>query len=312
MYGKIIDLMDDENFYKVPKFLEIAEISPLALYLFSRMLDQYRYHVRHSDNPAHRDMLALGWFWWTFPDIEKHVGLKKDQARACLKELETVMLVEKTTKRIGMEQRCWYRMNEDKIEFYLEKYRIARRESRDRELELLPRTADFTTTDSGNPASNQALSNQALSNQEKDMQADKTPACGPTPLGYFLDTYKAIKGVAWVGNRDIAGKKLKELLKQITVDEYREILPRYFAMTDKWVVDHGYDVARLVEKINVLRCPAPVAPKDLPLRFVKKKDGKHYILNNDDDNYPYPFEAYERIRKQQEEADHKEYPIEEI
>ena len=120
-----------------------------------------------------------------------------------------------------------------------------------------------------------------------------------TPYGYFLDTYKAIKGVAWVGDAGRAGKKLKELLTQITVDEYREILPRYFAMTDKWVVDHGYDVERLVEKINVLRCPAPVDPKDLPLRFVKKKDGKHYILNNDDDNYPYPFEAYERIRKQQ-------------
>jgi hypothetical protein len=92
--------------------------------------------------------------------------------------------------------------------------------------------------------------------KKKEQQAEKAPACGFTAYGYFLDTYKAVKGVAWVGDAGRAGKGLKELLKQITVEEYKELLPRYFAMPDKWIIEHGYDVARFIEKINVLRAPA--------------------------------------------------------
>ena len=84
-------------------------------------------------------------------------------------------------------------------------------------------------------------------------------------------------------------------------------------ITFDWITERDKNWRKVMEGNYIdKKNPAPVDPKDLPLRFVKKKDGKHYILNNDDDNYPYPFDAFERIRKQQEDADHKEYPIEEI
>lgn len=214
MYGKIIDLMDDENFYKVPKFLEIAEISPLALYLFARMLDQYRYHVRHSDNKQHREMLALGWFWWTFPDIEKHVGIKPKQARGLIKELETVFLIDCETKRIGMEQRCWYRLNEDKIEFYLEKYRIKRSDDRTKELDAVsqtvPRTYPDGATDVSKGLGNQALSNQALSNQEKDYLEEFVQYWNSFALKVLGEMDYNLPQIIKLGSRE---KNLKERFK---------------------------------------------------------------------------------------------------
>jgi hypothetical protein len=281
MYGKIIDLMNDENFYKVPKFLEIAEISPLALYLFSRMIDHYRYHVKHSDNKTHRDLLSLGWFWWTFPDIEKHVGLKKDQARTCLNELETVLLIEKETKRIGMEQRCWYRLNEDKIEFYLEKYRINKKEKRDGELLYNLALAVLPTTDSGETASNQALSNQALkeSKELKPLTAKEPPS--PTAINIFKEYYLKYRKIEYLPNYGKDGKLLKTLLTQITEIEYKSLLDKYFTSTDKFITGSDYGVGVFNSQVNKLRAviDPSIDPFDLPPVFDHEKftiDGKQY------------------------------------
>ncbi len=293
MYGKIIYLMNDENFYKVPKFLEIAEISPLALYLFSRMIDHYRYHVKHSDNKTHRDLLSLGWFWWTFPDIEKHVGLKKDQARTCLNELEMVLLIEKDTKRVGMEQRCWYRLNEDKIEFYLEKYRILKSEKRNRELENLLPSAVLTTTDGGETASNQELSNQELSNKEKDL---KSGAINPAPsfnaVKYFFDKYLEYRQVKYVmtDNKAEAGI-LTTLCKKTGEDEYKRAIEAFHKSTDKFHTG-GWTSYNLAKHINIWL--AVVIDPNADNRIFLVKNNHYYVLNEGNDSMMYVKEEWEK------------------
>lgn len=80
-------------------------------------------------------------------------------------------------------------------------------------------------------------------------------------VAYYLNTFKrffppaegqAYKGpVNFSGARD--GKLLKGLLTKISREEYEALLPMYFEMTEKWIKDHGYDVARFIEKVFILR-----------------------------------------------------------
>ena len=123
MYGKIIDAMDDTNFWKVPKFLSLAKISPLSLYLFARMLDHYRFHRDNCRDAEQRKHLKDGWFYWTYPAIQEHVGINKKPARSCIKELKDILLIEHETKQTGLARRCWYRINESTISLYLKRYK---------------------------------------------------------------------------------------------------------------------------------------------------------------------------------------------
>ncbi|MCE5300900.1 MAG: hypothetical protein LLG37_08545 [Spirochaetia bacterium] len=184
MYGTILKAMDDTSFWKLPKFLRVAKISPLSLYLFARMLDHYHYHRDNSRNVKHRQSLKDGWFYWTYPDIQEHVGIRERQARGCMDELDDLLLIERKTIRSGLEQKCWYRINEDKLLFYLERYRAEQTARTAKEQDATDDTATAGIQEAGTEPTaqqtNQELINQDLKKQDLKKQ-ELTKDCSEKP-----------------------------------------------------------------------------------------------------------------------------------
>ena len=255
-YGKVVDSIHIGGYLMIPKCLSMAKLSPLARLLFVYMVDHYKYQAEQPHSKETRELIEGGWFYWTYPSIEENVGIKHKQAEKLIKELYTIMLIDRDTKRVGMEQRCWYRINEEKLEFYQHKYSqkrsIDRCKGDDGKVESTTRCSELDHTDRSNTPSNQDLSNQDLKEvrtnnylgkpeklaspdtvttikKEKAFTKTRERTIGEILILHFLKEFERTKGTSYVGNdRSRASGMFKRLqLKNMGIDDIKRYITYY-------------------------------------------------------------------------------------
>lgn len=98
-------------------------------------------------------------------------------------------------------------------------------------------------------------------NKDKDKDKDKNTSTKDlksfNALGYFCDIYLLNMKKKYIPNGGKDGKQLKTLLTQITEDEYKQLLPRFFQSQDEFIKGSDYGVGVFKSQVNKLRQERP-------------------------------------------------------